>query len=150
MKFSIFRFDYSLTQFSLECQVWKNFTYGKSRNCCCHSNHLWRTPAGGRKEVGIFLWKHSRAGKRGESSVNQAVAKNDVDQNFVFVGNYSFLHITARIKCELAWIFRRRDIYVFSGGHRTCSWSWEISISAARNIKRKNTSLLICFFFFWK
>ena len=41
----------------------------------------------GGKKVGIFLWKHSGAGKRGVPSVNQADAKNDVDHNFVFVGN---------------------------------------------------------------
>ena len=40
----------------------------------------------GRKKVGIFLWRHTSAGKRGESSVNQAVVNNGVDQNFVLVG----------------------------------------------------------------
>ena len=75
--------------------------------------------AGGGKKAGIFLWRHSSAGKRGESYVNQAVAKNDVNQNFVFVFNWSFFHITAHVQCEFARMFRRLDIYAFSGGYRT-------------------------------
>ena len=104
---------------------------------------------GGRgKRAGIFLWRHSSAGKQGESYVNQAVAKKDVNQNFVFVFNWSFFHITAHVQCEFARIFLRLDIYAFLGGYRTYSRRWEIPISAATNIKRKYKSLQICFFFF--
>lgn len=41
----------------------------------------------GGKKVGILLCRHSNAGERGESYVNEAVPKNDVDQNFLYVGN---------------------------------------------------------------
>ena len=42
---------------------------------------------GGGEKVDSFLWWHSSGGKEGESYVNQAVARNDVNQNFVFMGN---------------------------------------------------------------
>ena len=51
----------------------------------CFSIYRWGggMGVGGGEKVGIF----SSPGKRGESSFNQTVAKNDVDQNFVSVGN---------------------------------------------------------------
>ena len=114
----------------------------------CSVKRLYQGRGRGGKKVGLFFfWSNSSAGKRGESYVNLAVAKNGVNINFVFVFNWSFFHINAHVQCEFARIFRFLDIYAFSGGYRTCSRRWEIPISAARNIKRKNTSLQICFFF---
>ena len=40
---------------------------------------------GGGEKLGIFLSRHRSAWKRRESYVNQGVAKNDVNRNFVFV-----------------------------------------------------------------
>ena len=94
---------------------------------------------GGRGEgekAGIFLWSHSSAGKRGGSYVNQAVAKNDVNQSFVFVFNWSFFN-SYHYTCTMRICTDFSPPYAFSGGYRTYSWHWEIPISAATNIKRK-------------